>query len=58
MSSRAYTVLGWLMWQIGKRLARYEIQQNKAKVGAGATVLAVLAAGIVAAKLAAGDSDD
>ena len=58
MSTRAYTVLGWLTWHVGKRFAKYEVQNNKAKLGAGATVLAVLVAGIVAAKLTADGDDD
>lgn len=57
MRTRGYTVLGWLVWQVGKRLARYELTQNKLKLGAGATVLGVLAAGVIAAKLASGDDD-
>lgn len=58
MKARGYTALGWFVWQVGRRLGRYELNQNKAKIGAGATVLAVLVAGIVAARLATGDAED
>jgi hypothetical protein len=57
MSTRAYTILGWVIWQLGKRAARYEARHTRAKVGAAVTVLAVLAAGVVAAKLAASGDD-
>jgi hypothetical protein len=52
MSTKAYTVLGWLVWQIGTRVAKRKMAQNKMKVGAAATVFAVLVAGLVAAKAA------
>ncbi|MGH2713440.1 MAG: hypothetical protein ACRDM7_06065 [Thermoleophilaceae bacterium] len=55
MSSKGYTVLGWLVWQIGTRVAKRKMAQNKIKVGAVATVLLVLAAGLAAAKAASGD---
>jgi hypothetical protein len=51
MGSRAYTVLGWLVWQIAKR----EMTRNKAKLGAAATVALVLVAGLAAAKATSGD---
>jgi hypothetical protein len=51
MSSRGYTVFGWLVWQVAKR----KMAQNKVKLGAAATVLLVLIAGIAAAKAAAGE---
>jgi hypothetical protein len=52
-TSRGYTVLGWLVWQIATRVAKRKMAQNKAKIGAAATVLLVLVAGIAAAKAAA-----
>ncbi len=50
MKTKVYTLLGWMAWQgieivIGRKLAA-----NKVKIGAAATVLAVLAAGLLAAK--------
>ncbi len=50
MSSRGYTVLGWLAWQVATRVAKRKMAQNKVKLGAAATVLLVLAAGLLAAK--------
>ena len=50
MKTKVYTMLGWMAWQgimivIGRKLAA-----NKVKIGAAATVLGVLAAGLLAAK--------
>jgi hypothetical protein len=56
MSTKGYTVLGWVVWQVGTRVAKRKMTQNKAKVGAAATVGAVAAAGLLAAK-AASDGD-
>jgi hypothetical protein len=49
-------VLGWLVWQVITRVAKRKLVQNKVKLGAAATVFAVLAAGLLAAK--ASSSDD
>jgi hypothetical protein len=58
MNSRAaYTVLGWITWQVATRVAKRKMSQNKVKIGAGATAVGVLAAGLVAAKVA-GSSDE
>jgi hypothetical protein len=50
-----YTVLGWVVWQIGTRLAKHEAARNKRKLGAGLAVALVVAGGIL---VAAGESDD
>jgi hypothetical protein len=50
MSTRGYTVLGWGVWQIASRVAKRKMRQNRVKLGAGATVLGVLVAGLLAAK--------
>jgi hypothetical protein len=55
MTTRGYTVLGWLAWQIITRVVRREIEQNKVKIGAAATIFAVIAAGILAARASSGD---
>jgi hypothetical protein len=55
MTTRGYTVLGWLAWQVITRVARRKIDQNKVKLGAAATVFAVIAAGILAARASSGD---
>ena len=57
MPTKGYTVLGWVAWQVITRVAKRKMGQNKAKLGAAATVLAVLVAGLAAAR-AATSSDD
>jgi hypothetical protein len=57
MPIKGYTVLGWVAWQIASRFAKYKMGQSKMKLGAAATVLGVLVAGVVAAR-AAGSSDE
>jgi hypothetical protein len=52
MSTKGYTVLGWLVWQVGTRVAKRKMAQNKVKVGAAATVAVVLVGGVAAAKAA------
>ena len=56
MTTRGYTVLGWLAWQVLKRVVKPKVTDNKVKIGAAATVFAVLAAGVLAAR--ASSSDD
>jgi heme A synthase len=55
MSTKGYTVLGWMTWQIATRVAKRKMLQNKAKIGAAATVLLVLVGGLVAARAAGGN---
>ena len=50
-----YTVMGWIVWQLGSRLAKMKVAQNKGKLGAGAAVALIVVGGIL---VAAGDSDD
>jgi len=54
-TTRGYTVLGWLVWQVIARVAKRKVAQNRVKIGAAATVFAVIAAGIVAARASSGD---
>jgi hypothetical protein len=56
MTTRGYTVFGWLAWQLLKRVAPKAIAQNRVKIGAAATVAAVIAAGIVAARASSDSS--
>jgi hypothetical protein len=55
MNTKGYTAIGWVVWQIGSRLAKRKAGQNKGKLGAGLAVALVVAGGIL---VAAGDSDD
>ena len=50
MSSKGYTVLGWVVWQVASRVAKRKIAQNRAKVGAAAAVVLVLVLGLAAAR--------
>ena len=50
MSSKGYTVLGWLVWQIASRVAKRKVSQNRTKIGAAAAVVLVLVLGIAAAR--------
>ena len=56
MSTKGYTVIGWIVWQVGSRVAKRKLAQNRAKIGAAGVVLLVLLGGVVAAK--AGGSQD
>jgi hypothetical protein len=44
-----YTALGWIVWQIGRRVARRKLAENRVKVGATAAILLMLAAGAAVA---------
>ena len=56
MSSKGYTVLGWIVWQIASRVAKRKIAQNRVKIGAAGVVLLVLVGGVVVARSGADDS--
>ena len=55
MSSKGYTVLGWIVWQIGSRVAKRKIAQNRTKIGAAGVVALVLVGGILAARATSSD---
>jgi hypothetical protein len=55
MTTKGYTFLGWIVWQLGSRLAKRQIAQNRIKLGAAGAVAAVLVAGVLAAKSSTGD---
>jgi len=50
MSSKGYTVLGWVVWQIASRVGKRKIAQNRVKIGAAGVVALVLVGGVVAAR--------
>jgi hypothetical protein len=50
MTTRGYTILGWLVWQVGSRVAKRKMTQNRLKLGAAGVVLLVLIGGILAAR--------
>jgi hypothetical protein len=55
MRTRVYTLLGWMAWQGFLIVARRKLGANKVKLGAAATVVGVLVAGVAAAKATAGE---
>ena len=56
MSSKGYTLLGWIVWQLASRVAKKKAAQNRVKLGAVGVVALVVAGGIVAGR-SAGSSD-
>jgi hypothetical protein len=50
VTTKGYTVLGWIVWQIASRVAKRKIAQNRVKIGAAAAVVLVLVAGVAAAR--------
>jgi hypothetical protein len=54
VTSKSYTVLGWVVWQIGSRVAKRKLSHHRSKLVAAGVVAAVVAAGIA---LASGDDD-
>ena len=56
MSTKGYTLLGWIVWQLASRVAKRKVAQNRVKIGAAGVVVLVLLGGIAAAK--AGNSGD
>ena len=57
MKNRAYTLLGFVAWEGIKVVLRRKVGQNRAKIGAAATVLLVLVGGLAIAK-ATGDPEE
>ena len=50
------SAIGWVVWQVGSRVAKRKIRQNRAKLGAAGVVVLVLLGGVAAAR--AGSSED
>ena len=57
MNSKSYSVLGWIVWQIGSRVAKKKMAQNRVKLGAVGIVALVLVGGVLAARASADDDD-
>jgi hypothetical protein len=55
MPTKGYTVMGWLVWQLASRIVGRKVSKNKVKLGAAATVAAVLVGGVAAGRMARGD---
>ncbi len=58
MTTKSYTVLGWVVWQIGSRVAKKKMAENRFKLGAVGVVALVLVGGIVAARAGGSDESD
>lgn len=50
MGTKGYTFLGWAVWQIGSRVAKRKMAQNRAKLGAVGVIALVLIGGVIAVK--------
>jgi hypothetical protein len=50
MTTRGYTVLGWIVWQFASRVVKRNIAQNRVKLGAAGLVALALIGGVVAAR--------
>jgi len=55
MGPKGYTFLGWVVWQLGSRVVKYKMAQNRAKVGAVGVIALVLLGGVIAAKQSSDD---
>jgi hypothetical protein len=53
--TKGYTVLGWLVWQIGSRVAKRKMAQNRVKLGALGVIALVLVGGLIAARAGSGE---
>jgi hypothetical protein len=57
MSTRGYTVLGWIIWHVVSWATKFWIRQNRAKVGAAGVVALVLIGGLAVAAKSASDDE-
>jgi hypothetical protein len=55
MTTRGYTVLGWIVWQFASRIVKRKIAENRVKLGAVGVVALALIGGVIAAKSGSGD---
>jgi hypothetical protein len=55
MTTKGYTLLGWIVWQIASRVAKRKMAENRVKLGAAGVVALVLVGGILAARASSGD---
>jgi hypothetical protein len=50
MRNPGYTMLGWIVWQLGRRVARRKLEENRVRLGAAGAAALAVAAGIVLAR--------
>lgn len=58
MKTKLYTLLGWMAWQGIEIVVVRKLAANKVKLGAAATALGVVVAGLLAAKSTSSGGDD
>jgi hypothetical protein len=56
MTTKGYTLLGWIVWQIASRVAKKKAAQNRVKLGAVGVIALVIAGGIVAGRASGGSN--
>ena len=56
MKSPGYSILGWIVWQIGTRVAKRKVTHNRSKLGAVGLVGLVLIGGLAAARDSGSDA--
>jgi hypothetical protein len=56
VTTKLYTLLGWFAWQGISILVKRKLAQNRVKLGAAATVAAVVVGGVLAARAASDES--
>jgi hypothetical protein len=50
VTTKGYTFLGWVVWQLGSRLMKRQLAEHRVKLGAAGAVALVLVAGVAAAR--------
>lgn len=50
MTLRLYTLLGWVVWRVARRIVRRKMSENRAKLGAAGVIALVLVGGVLAAR--------
>jgi hypothetical protein len=50
MPTRAYTVLGWVVWQFASRAMKSKAKENSHKLAAAGVIALVVAGGVAAAR--------
>jgi hypothetical protein len=58
MTTKGYTILGWLVWQFGSRVAKRKMAQNRVKLGAAGVLALALIGGVLAARGTNATSDE
>jgi hypothetical protein len=52
MTGTRNRALGWLVWTVGKRVAKKKARENPVKLGAAGAVALALAGGVIASRAA------